>query len=490
MKKTNQPASHPHPSLSAGSRRDFLKSAVLGLGAAALAGGAPLAAAPFGALSSDGPLSATRPRKPGQKPVHDLTTKPLEKVRVGIIGLGRGATLARDMAGLDFVEITALCDLRQDRIDRALKRIRAKSPAQPKLYTGSENAWEKLVAQDDLDVVYVATPWEWHVPMAVRVMEHGRHAFVEVAAAVTVDECWELVDASERTQRHCVILENCCYGREELFVLNLVREGVFGELKHAECAYIHDLRAMLFNLDSEGNWRREYHKKLDGNLYPTHGLGPVARYLGIGRGDRFKSLVSVSSGEHNLSRWLREKTPNAGRHAGERYRCGDINTSIIKTELGRTIMVQHDVVSPRPYSRINALSGTGATFFGYPGRLALDAPASLALGLQAKNSHGWLDEDDLKKMRERFAHPLVRELWAKARGAGHGGIDYLMNHRLLDCVRRGATPDLTVYDAAAWSSVLELSVRSVAQDGAPVPVPDFTRGAWKTLRPAADPLSA
>ncbi|OAM88129.1 Gfo/Idh/MocA family oxidoreductase [Termitidicoccus mucosus] len=483
MKYTTQAAlPPPRPAPAAGSRRDFLKSAALG--AAALAGGLPLAAA------SDGPLSATRPRKPGLKPVHDLTTPPLEKVRVGVIGLGRGGSLVRDMAGLDFVEIAALCDLRQDRVERALAHIRAGSSAQPRLYVGDERAWEKLVDQDNLDVVYVATPWEWHVPMAVRAMERGRHAFVEVSAAVTVDECWELVDTSERTQRHCVILENCCYGQSELFVLNLVRQGVFGELKHAECAYIHELRDMLFNLDSEGNWRRAYHKKLDGNLYPTHGLGPVARYLGIGRGDQFKSIVSVSSGEHGLSKWLREKNPNAGRHAGERYRCGDINTSIIKTELGRTIMVQHDVVSPRPYSRINALSGTDATFFDYPARLALDEPARLDLGLKSKNSHAWLGNEDMAKMRERFTHPLVRELWAKAKGAGHGGMDYLMNHRLLDCVRRGATPDLTVYDAAAWSSILELSVRSVGQDGAPVTIPDFTRGAWKTLRPAADPLGA
>ncbi len=479
------------PPRMAASRRDFIKNAAFFGAGAVLAGtGAPLAASPFGALASDGPVSATRPRPAGAGPVHDLVTEPLEKVRVGVIGLGRGGSLVRDMAGLDFVEITALCDIRRDRVERALARVRAKSSAQPKTYLGDERAWEQLVAQDNLDVVYVATPWEWHVPMALRAMEHGKHAFVEVSAAVTVDECWELVDASERARRHCVILENCCYGQNELFVLNLVRRGVFGELKHAECAYVHDLRSMLFNLNSEGNWRREYHKKLDGNLYPTHGLGPVARYLGIGRGDQFKSIVSVSSGEHSLSKYLREKNPNDGRHTGEHYRCGDMNTSIIKTELGRTIMVQHDVVSPRPYSRINALSGTGATFFDYPPRLALDEPAGLALGLEAKNSHAWLNDADMEKMRAAFTHPLVQSLQARAKGAGHGGMDYIMNHRLLDCVRRGATPDLTVYDAAAWSSILELSTRSVAAGGAPVAVPDFTRGAWKTLRPSADPMGA
>ncbi|MDR1789831.1 MAG: Gfo/Idh/MocA family oxidoreductase, partial [Opitutaceae bacterium] len=425
-------------------------------------------------------------------PVHDLTTNPLEKVRVGVIGTGgRGRSLIRDLSGIDFVEIAALCDIHQDRVDRATEIIRRKRPdAAPRAFSGANSAWEKLAAMDALDVLYIATPWEWHAPMATRALALGKHAFVEVSAAVTVDECWELVDASERAQRHCVILENCCYNQSELLVLNLVREGVFGELKHAECAYIHDLRDVLFQLNSEGDWRRDYHRKLDGNLYPTHGLGPVARYLGINRGDQFKTIVSVSSGEHNLTQHLRETRPNNGRHAAETYRCGDMNTSLIKTALGRTIMVQHDVVSPRPYSRINALSGTAATFFGYPDRLALDKPAALNLGLAAKNAHKWLDDADLAKIREHYAHPLVRALWQKAKGAGHGGMDYVMNHRLLDCVRRGATPDLTVYDAAAWSAILELSARSVAQNGMPVPVPDFTRGAWQTLKPAADRMSA
>jgi predicted dehydrogenase len=490
MKK--QPIKHPAASAPVASRRDFIKTAALGLGSAALAGGGlPLAASPFGAVASDEPVSATRPRPRDAKPVHDLVTKPLDKVRVGVIGVGgRGWSLIRDMTRLDFVEITALCDIRRPRVELALKHILEKTGVAPKTYAGADHAWEKLVAQDDIDVVYVATPWEWHVPMAVRALAHGRHAFIEVSAAVTVDECWELVDASERHRRHCVILENCCYNEPELLVLNLARAGVFGELKHAECAYIHDLRDVLFKLDSEGDWRREYHKKLDGNLYPTHGLGPVARYLGINRGDRFASIVSVSSGEYNLSKHLRETNPNNGRHAGERYRCGDINTSIIKTARGRTITVQHDVVSPRPYSRINALSGTAATFFGYPDRLALDHPAALDLGLAAKNGHKWLDDADYAKVRAAFAHPLIRELKARSKGSGHGGMDYIMNHRLLDCVRRGATPDLTVYDAAAWSAILELSVRSVAAGGAPVPVPDFTRGAWQTLQPSADPMSA
>jgi len=317
--------------------------------------------------------------------------------------------------------------------------------------------------------------------MCVRTMERGKHAFVEVAAGVTVDECWKLVETSERTQRHCVMLENCCYGENELFVLNMVRQGVFGELTHAECAYIHDLREMLFSLGTEGDWRRDYHWQYNGNLYPTHGLGPVAQYLGVGRGDQFKFLVSMSSPELGLTKYRDEQKPNGGKHANEKYVCGDMNTSLVKTEMGRTIMIQHDVISPRPYSRINALSGTGATFFDYPARLAVNDPKHY--DLKAEGSHEWLEDNDLKAMREKFTHPLWKKLAERAKGGGHGGMDFVMNWRHLDCIRSGETPDSVVYDAAAWSSILEISVRSIALGSAPVVIPDFTRGLWKKMSP-------
>ena len=333
----------------------------------------------------------------------------------------------------------------------------------------------------DIDAVYIATPWNWHVPMAVRAMERGKAALVEVSAAVTVADCWRLVDTSERTQRHCVMLENCCYGENELFVLNLARAGVFGELTHAECAYLHDLRGVLFSLGSEGDWRRDYHEHLNGNLYPTHGLGPVAQYLGIGRGDQFKFLVSVSSPERSLTKYRDEQHPNGGKHVAEKYVCGDMNTSIIKTELGRTIMIQHDVVSPRPYSRINALYGTGGTFFDYPARLALNTPKTY--GLKSTGPHEWLADPDLAVMREKFTHPLWKKLADRAKGGGHGGMDFVMNWRLLDCLRQGITPDSVVYDAAAWSCVLDASVRSVSAGSMPVNIPDFTRGLWKSISP-------
>ena len=465
------------------SRRNFLKaSALAGVGASfASVSNAATPLVPSTAESSRSDISVTRPRPAGNKPVHELTTKPLAKVRVAVIGLHRGLTHVESCLGIEFAEVVAVCDLRNERAVHAADIVEKKSGKRPVIYGGTENIWEQMVERDDIDAVYIATPWEWHVPMALRVMERGKSAFVEVAAAVTVDDCWRLVDTSERTQQHCVILENCCYSENELFVLNLAREGVFGDLLHAECAYIHDLRGVLFSLGSEGDWRREYHKKLDGNLYPTHGLGPVSQYLGVGRGDQFKYLVSASSPEKSLTKHRDQAQPNGGRHAGEKYVCGDMNTSILKTELGRTIMIQHDVVLPRPYSRINALCGTDATFFDYPARLAVDHPKNY--GLDAGGSEEWLSDKDLKTMREKFTHPLWKKLAARAKGGGHGGMDFVMSWRLLDCLRRGVTPDSVVYDAAAWSCIIETSVRSVATGSMPVNIPDFTRGLWKTMKP-------
>jgi hypothetical protein len=476
------------------SRRDFLRTTALGGVGVSLAAGLGVHATAADAESSPPvdlgngirirpDIGRTRPRPTGQKPVHDLTTRPLEKVRVGHIGLSRGMNHVKDTLNLESTEVVAVCDMREQRAKDAADFCEKKSGRRPEVYSGDAEVWQKLVDRDDIDVVYISTPWALHVPMAVRAMERGKHAFVEVAAGVTVDECWQLVDTSERTQRHCVMLENCCYGENELFVLNLARQGVLGELTHGECAYIHDLRRMLYSLGTEGDWRRDYHWQYDANLYPTHGLGPVAQYMGVGRGDQFKFLVSMSSPEKGLSKYRADHQPNGGKHASEKYVCGDMNTSLIKTERGRTIMLQHDVVSPRPYSRINALSGTGGTFFDYPARLALDAPGTY--GLQAKGSHEWLGAADLAQMRKLFTHPLWSKLAERAKGAGHGGMDFVMNWRHLDCIRQGITPDSVVYDAAAWSCIIEVSALSVATGSMPVAIPDFTRGSWKTIAPLA-----
>jgi hypothetical protein len=482
--------------LEPGNRRDFLKLGALaglglGLNAIPTADAKPdprdlkhLAAAEMG---------APRPRPSGNKPVWDLRTQPIEKVRVAVIGLNRGSAHVISTASLPFAEVVAVCDILDDRAKAQAEVVFKKTGKRPAIYSGDENIWEKMVARDDIDVVHIATPWEWHTPMALKCMSLGKHAFVEVNCGLTVDECWQLVDASEKYQRHCPILENACYGDEELFVLNLQRQGFFGDLKHGECAYIHDQRSSGSGaksytfMDKPREWRRNYSTLLQGNLYPTHGLGTISQYMGIGRGDAFKYAVSVSSPEFGLTQLRERAKPDRDRSQDQKFICGDMNTSIIKTELGRTIVVQHDNTSPRPYSRINLLSGSLATFAGYPNRLAIDADNTSPLldPKEKRHSHEWTYEGEkLKKFMAANQHPLARKVgdFAKKVG-GHGGTDSLMNYRFLDCVRQGITPDLTVYDAAGWSALLDISDRSVRDGSIPIAYPDFTRGGWQTLKP-------
>jgi len=482
--------------LEPGNRRDFLKLGVLaglgfGLSAIPSAEAKPDPSQLKHRAAAD--IGAIRPRPAGNKPVWNLTTKPQEKIRVGIIGLNRGRTHVISAAATPFAEVVAVCDILDDRAKEQAEVVRKQTGKTPIIYSGDENVWEKMVARDDIDVVYVATPWEWHKPMAIRSMELGKHAFIEVNCGLTVDECWDIVDASEKYQRHCPILENCCYGEEELFVLNLARQGFFGDLKHGECGYIHDQRVSGTGpkgytfLDAQREWRRNYATILQGNVYPTHGLGTISQYMGIGRGDAFKYAVSVSSPEFGLSQLRERVKPDRDRSKDQKFVCGDMNTSIIKTELGRTIVVQHDNTSPRPYTRGNLLSGSLATFAGYPNRLAIDADNTSPLldPKEKRHSHDWTYEGDkLKKFMATNMHPLLKKLMVESKKVGgHGGMDHVMNHRLLDCVRQGITPDLTVYDAAGWSALLDLSDRSVRDGSIPVAYPDFTRGGWKTLKP-------
>jgi predicted dehydrogenase len=305
--------------------------------------------------------------------------------------------------------------------------------------------------------------------MAVAAMEAGKHVAVEVPAAVTLDECWKLVEVSERTRRHCVMLENCNYGYEEMLINRMVKDGLFGDLLHAECAYNHDLRGILFENDSEGLWRRAEHVGRNGNLYPTHGLGPVAMYLGIHKGDRFDHMVSMSSPEAGLTAYRKARVPAGDPKWQEKYDCGDVNTSLLKTAKGRTILLQHNVTNPRPYDRINLVAGTKGIFRGYPPRIFFD-------GHKGKE-HKW---QNLKDWRKRYEDPLWTKLKKAASKSGHGGMDYVMSWRLVDCMRRGVAPDMNVYDAAAWSAPAPLSETSVAAGSAPVKFPDFTRGRWQT----------
>ena len=390
-----------------------------------------------------------------------------ERVKLGIIGVGgRGTSLLRDLLAVDGVDVKAICDVVPDKVEHAQKMVTDAGQARPASFTKGD--WDfKNLNQLDLDIVYVATPWNWHVPMAVDVMKNGKHAAVEVPNATTLQECWDLVNTSESTRKHCVILENCCYGASEMMVLQMVRDGFFGEITHGEAAYLHDLRGILTANEGEGLWRRFPHMKLNGNLYPTHGLGPVAHYMDIHRGDRFDYMVSVSSKEASLSAYVKEKFPDGDPKRAEKYVCGDMNTSIIKTVKGRSILLQHDVVNPRPYSRLNMVQGPKGIFADYPARVFVDG----------QKDEEWQKLDDFK---DKYEHALWKNNGEMARKTGgHGGMDYIMNYRLMDCVKRGLVPDIDVYDAAAWSAPAALSEASVAANGAPQKFPDFTRGHWQ-----------
>ncbi len=394
-----------------------------------------------------------------------------KNTRMGLIGAGgRGGGMVRNYLAVDNLTVTAVCDVNKDAALRAQATVERAGQNPPAIFANGDHDFENLVKRDDVDFVYIATPWSWHAPMAIAAMEAGKHAIVEVPAAVTTEECWKLVDVSERTRRHCIIAENCCYGYTELMVLNMIKDGLFGDLLHGEAAYIHDLRSLLFSGKGEGLWRRLPNTLRDANTYPTHGLGPVANYMGINRGDRFDYLVSMSSPEAGLSAWRAAKIPKGAPEWKEKYIAGDMNTSLIKTVKGLTIMLQHDTVNPRPYDRINLISGTKAVFRDYPPRLYVD-------GVGKEEFTG------LDAYKAKYEHPLWQKNGEMARKlGGHGGMDFLMVHQLVTAMQEGLVPPMDVYDAAAWSVPYPLSEESVKLGSAPVKFPDFTRGKWKVKR--------
>ncbi|MFO7937152.1 MAG: acetylgalactosaminidase, partial [Kiritimatiellia bacterium] len=316
--------------------------------------------------------------------------------------------------------------------------------------------------------------WLWHTPMAVYAMKCGKHVALEVPAAMTLDECWQLVETAEATGKHCMMLENCCYGYNEMMMLNMCRQGILGDLVHGEAAYLHDLRKQkLMKKGYQGRWRLKWSMEHTGNPYPTHGLGPVCQYMNINRGDRFEYLSSISSAEFGLSLKSKEMFGDESPEALAGFKMGDMNTTIVRSYRGRSVMIQHNTTSPRPYSRLNTIYGTKGIVADYPLRAAFDPHA-----------HKWLKEDELEEMRRKYMHPLWRKSGKLAKEAGgHGGMDFMMDLRLCHCLQHGLPFDMDVYDAALWSSIVALSERSSENRGGSVKVPDFTRGAWQTAAP-------
>ncbi len=341
------------------SRRDFLKiGAAAGLGAAVAGLG----------------LEA-KPSIPGEAR-SQFTAPAIPTVKVGFVGVGgMGSAHVQNYLNIEGVEIKAICDIRPAHVERAQKWVVEAGQPKPAGYSNGERDFERMCANEDLDLVMTATPWEWHVPVCLAAMSNGKHAATEVPAAMSLEDCWALVETAEKYKKHCQMMENCCYDRIELMTLNLVRKGVLGEVLHGEAGYLHDLRGVKFSSEGEGLWRRAWSEKLNGNLYPTHGLGPVAQCMNINRGDAFDYLVSMSSPTRGLHEYAVATFGADSPQAKERYVLGDVNTSLIKTKLGKTIILIHDTNLPRPYTRINLVQGTKGLAHKWPDRIYIEGKA-------------------------------------------------------------------------------------------------------------------
>ena len=453
-------------------RRNFLKlTSLTGLG---LAGGVMKGFAKEGE-SSNATDTSTETFFADRFNMSGYAAPKMETVRVGFIGLGmRGPTHVTNMTKLSGVSIMGLCDVREDKVLKAQKQI-DKSGQKPTLYFGDKDAWKKMCDRKDIDLIFIATPWSLHVPMAVYAMEQGKHVAIEVPAARTMDECWQLVRTSEKTRKHCMMLENCCYDFFELMTLNMARQGFFGDIVHTEGAYIHALLDLNFQKDGYYDmWRLKENIGRNGNLYPTHGLGPVCQVMNINRGDKMDYLVSMSSIDYMMKDEATERAAKDDFYkpfVNKPYR-GNMNTTVIRTNKGGTIMLQHDVTSPNVYSRIHKISGTKGSALKYPVQ-------------RIASSHDkWLTEQEYKTIEEKYRPAIVKKVGELAKQVGgHGGMDFLMDWRLIDCLRNGLPLDQDVYDAALWSAIAPLSEKSVANRSSSVDVPDFTSGMWKQNKP-------
>ncbi|GEO04545.1 glycosyl hydrolase family 109 protein 1 [Adhaeribacter aerolatus] len=454
-------------------RREFLKLA--GLAGVGLAGTGLLnACASTGASAGDVQKQAGK----SHRQVFNMSgyaAPKIETVRIGFIGLGqRGPGAVNRINRIDGVDIKGLCDLRPDKVAAVQKKL-ADSSHKPTAYSGKEDAWKEMVDRDDIDLIYIATPWHLHTPMAVYAMEHGKHVAVEVPAATTLEECWQLVETSERTRKHCMMLENCCYDFFEMLTLNMARQGFFGEIVHGEGAYIHNLVDLNFSKTGYQNMWRLKENYRNGSLYPTHGLGPICQVMNINRGDQMDYLVSVSSNDFTMGETAKKLAAQDSFYkefADKKYR-GNMNTTTIRTKKGRTIMVQHDVSSNAPYSRIHLITGTNGSARKWP------LPAKIATSHEK-----WLSETEFKAIEEKYQPELIRRLGEMAKQVGgHGGMDFLMDWRLIDLLRNGLPLDQDVYDAALWSAIAPLSEWSVANRSNSIDVPDFTGGSWQKNTP-------
>ena len=442
------------------SRREFIAGAAC---ASLLAGGCRSMGA-FGGAAPDG------------APMRNFAVAPMSRIRVGVVGVGyRGIGAVRRLLKVPGIELTAICDTRKEFLDRAVAEAKTLSGRTPRAFGPGDEAYKALCDWDEVDVVYNTTSWEWHAPISLYAMRAGKHTFIEVPAAMRIDECWELVKTAEQTKRHCMQLENCCYGEYELLALNLCKLGLLGELLHGEGGYIHDRRWAIHFSEQWQHWRRRWNETHAGNQYPTHGLGPICLDMGINRGDKMDYIVSMDGNSRGYVSYAAEVLPQGDALRANRYDMADMNLSLIRTVNGRTIMLQHDVTSPRPYSRLNLIAGTKGVFRSYP-RLGISIEGEAP---RDPIRHAF-DDKETERLREKYMHPLYKKSGELSRKmGGHGGMDFLMDLRWATSLLHGQPLDMDVYDMASWCAVCELSERSARDRSRPVDFPDFTDGAWK-----------
>ena len=431
------------------------------------------------AFASTTSLYSFKSRSSDQQYMGDFASPKLLNIKAAFIGVGyRGKGHIKLFASLPGTEVVGISDLYEDNVEASMDIINKlnKPTKKIKTYWGNENKWKTMLKDVKPDIVFISTNWNSHGEMAIETMKNYAHAFVEVPLAQNINELWNIVNTSEKYKKHCMMMENVNYGREELMFLNIIRNGHLGELLHAEAAYIHDLRFQMFEEErGTGSWRTLQYEKKKGNLYPTHGLGPVSQYMNLLRSeDNFKTIVSFSTPAMGRKKFAKENFSENHKWNELNYQNGDLNTSIIKTHLGRTIMVQWDETSPRPYTRLNLIQGTKGILAGGPTRAAFDD------GFEnfTKDSHKWIKDDGIKRLYEKYDHPLYKRLNEKTKDSGHGGMDGIMMYRIVECLQKGLPLDQNVYEGCAWSSLIELTASSVNNNGEPQIFPDFTRGNW------------
>lgn len=433
-------------------------------------------------LSAQMIKTPTPVRPAGQKDVLRLACAPIPIVRVAFIGLEmRGPGHVESLINIPGVEIVALCDMLEKNTKSVNEMLVKAGLPKAKEFFGDENAWRKVTALPNVDLVYVATDWKRHAQIGVQAMKDGKHVVIEVPAAMKMNEIWDLINTSEKTRKHCMQLENCVYDFFELTTLNMAQQGLFGEILHAEGSYIHNLEP--YWADYWNNWRLDYNATHRGDIYATHGMGPACLALNIHRGDKMNYLVSMDTKVVSIPAFIKEKT---GKELKD-FKNGDHTMTMIKTEQGKTIQIQHDVASPRPYSRMYQLTGTKGFANKYPVEgYALDSKAigdDILIEHKKLTAHSYVSEELKKALMKKYKNPIVLGIEEKAKEVGgHGGMDFILNYRLIYCLQNGLPLDMDVYDLAEWSCLAPLTEISLNKGSVPVEIPDFTRGGWNKLK--------